>query len=119
MNIIVDLEDKAIGLLTLWHTEMRETLEIGFSFSPEFTGKGYAAESVTAIFDYLFSQFQIHRIQANCDARNHPSAALCKRAGMRKEAHFIKDFWNKGEWTDSLIFAILKEVHIKENQSQY
>lgn len=26
---------------------------------------------------------------------------------MRKEAHFIRDYWSKGEWTDSLIYAML------------
>lgn len=29
------------------------------------------------------------------------------RAGMRKEANFRQDWWNKGEWTDALAFAIL------------
>ena len=43
------------------------------------------------------------------DARNCDSARLCERLGMRKEAHFLKDYWNKGEWTDSFIYAILKE----------
>ena len=26
---------------------------------------------------------------------------------MRKEAHFIKDYWNKNEWTDSFVYAML------------
>lgn len=49
----------------------------------------------------------MHRIQANLDARNTASAKLCENLGMRREAHFIKDYWNKGEWTDSFIYGML------------
>lgn len=35
---------------------------------------------------------------------------------MRREAHFIQDFWSKGEWTDSYIYAILAS-EFKELQS--
>ncbi len=57
--------------------------------------------------EYLFKNVKIHRIQANLDSRNLSSAKLCERIGMRKEAHFIKDYWNKGEWTDSYIYGML------------
>ena len=32
---------------------------------------------------------------------------LCERVGMRKEAHFIEDYWSKGEWTDSFVYGML------------
>ncbi|PFJ45391.1 GNAT family N-acetyltransferase, partial [Bacillus cereus] len=32
---------------------------------------------------------------------------LCERIGMRKEAHFIQDFWSENEWTDSLVYGML------------
>ncbi len=41
------------------------------------------------------------------DARNLVSAKLCEKIGMRREAHFIKDFYSKGEWTDSFIYGML------------
>ena len=41
------------------------------------------------------------------DARNLGSAKLCENIGMRREAHFIKDFYSKGEWTDSFIYGML------------
>ena len=49
----------------------------------------------------------VYWIIANLDSRNLSSAKLCERIGMRKEAHFIKDYWNKGEWTDSYIYGML------------
>ena len=55
----------------------------------------------------LFAEYNIHRIQANLDARNIASKKLCQNLGLRQEAHFIKDYWNKGEWTDSFVFGML------------
>ena len=109
LNLAVVLDDKVIGIISTWQTEMKETAEVGFTFNKNFSGQGYASEAALGLLDFLFGQKNMHRVIANCDARNTASAKLCKRIGMRKEAHFIKDYWSKGEWTDSFIFAMLQE----------
>jgi RimJ/RimL family protein N-acetyltransferase len=48
-------------------------------------------------------------VTAQLDARNDRSAALCERLGMRRESHKRRDFWSKGEWTDSLEYAVLAD----------
>lgn len=118
MNLAVTLNCKVIGILHVWYTEMKETVEIGYSFAKEFGGRGYATESLNGMLEYLFNNYELHRIQAVCDARNEDSVKLCKKVGMRKEAHFIKDYWNKGEWTSSIVLAILKEERLGKNANQ-
>ena len=86
---------------------MKDTVEIGYSFSNETSGRGYATESVSSLVKRLFVEFDVYRIQAALDARNEASQKLCERIGMRKEAHFIQDFWSKGEWTDRIVFGML------------
>ncbi|MCG1028526.1 GNAT family N-acetyltransferase [Virgibacillus halodenitrificans] len=98
---------KVIGDLSVWYTDMKDTVEIGFSFLNTVSGKGYATEATRSLAENLFNEFNVHRIQANLDARNEASKKLCERIGMRKEAHFIQDFWNKGEWTDSIVYGML------------
>ncbi|MGH1444310.1 MAG: GNAT family N-acetyltransferase, partial [Exiguobacterium profundum] len=49
----------------------------------------------------------------NLDARNVASQKLCERVGMRKEAHFLRDYWNKNEWTDSMVYAMLHEEFVR------
>src|SRR5436190_1234172 len=49
----------------------------------------------------------LHRVSATLDPRNEASAALCRRLGMREEAHHVEDLWFKGEWGDTAIYAIL------------
>lgn len=83
--------------------------EIGFVFNPDYHGRGLATEAAEAMLALGFGSFGWHRIIGSCDARNHASARLMGRIGMRKEAHFMHSEFIKGEWTDELVFAILDQ----------
>ena len=109
LSLAVLADDKVIGDIAIWYTDMKETVEIGYAFNKNYSGFGYASEALSAVVRSLFRDYAIHRIQANMDARNLASAKLCERIGMRREAHFIQDYWSKGEWTDSYIYALLEE----------
>lgn len=80
-------------------------LEIGWVVHPAFHGLGLAREAAGAVLAFGFTELGAHRIQATLDARNEASARLCERLGMRREATFIQDWWMRGEWTDTAIYA--------------
>jgi RimJ/RimL family protein N-acetyltransferase len=86
-----------------------EQVEIGITLAPEFQGKGYATEALHALLRYLFRTLDKHRVFGSVDPRNVASMALLERVGMRKEAHFVKSLWFRGEWVDDVIFAMLAE----------
>ena len=87
-------------------------VEIGFTLSLEYQGKGYATEAIVSVINYLFINLKKHRITASVDPRNTKSIALLERINMRKEAYFIKSFWFNNEWADDIVYAILKEEWI-------
>lgn len=80
-------------------------LEIGWVVHPAFHGLGLAREAAGAVLSFGFAELGAHRIQATLDARNEASARLCERLGMRREATFIQDWWMRGEWTDTAVYA--------------
>lgn len=82
--------------------------EIGFTIAPAFQGKGYATEAAGLLLGYLFGARRKHRVTANCDARNLASAAVLERLGLRREGHLRESTWAKGEWTDDLLYAMLR-----------
>ena len=82
--------------------------EIGYVINPAFGGQGYTHEALVAMVSHIFAMKDIERVYAKIDARNTASENVAKRLGMRKEAHHRRDDFFKGEWTDSLIYAILK-----------
>jgi RimJ/RimL family protein N-acetyltransferase len=83
-------------------------VEIGITVSPRFQRRGYAAEALAGIVDFLFERMNRHRAYASVDPRNEASVALLVRAGWRQEAHFRQSLRFKGEWVDDLVFAILR-----------
>lgn len=109
----VELDDSVIGTVSAWKTEMKECWEIGFVFHRSYRHKGYASEAARGLVEMLFEKENVHRIKANLDDRNSASASVCERIGMRLEAHFLQDYWNKGEWTNSYIYAMLKDDLLK------
>jgi RimJ/RimL family protein N-acetyltransferase len=81
--------------------------EIGWSFHPAWSGKGFATEAARALLDLAFGHYRLHRVKAQLDARNVASSRLCERLGMIREAHLRQDWWSKGEWTDTLVYGLL------------
>jgi RimJ/RimL family protein N-acetyltransferase len=81
--------------------------EVGWTLHPSYEGQGFMTEAAAAIIEIAFAGIGLHRVIARIDPRNAASAALCRRLGMREEAHFTEDIWFKGEWGNTTIFAIL------------
>jgi RimJ/RimL family protein N-acetyltransferase len=81
--------------------------EIGWAMHRDHHGRGYMTEAASALLDLAFGELDRHRVFAQLDPRNTASAELCRRLGMRHEAHFVEDVWFKGEWGDTAIYAIL------------
>ena len=88
--------------------------EIGWTMHPDFTGRGYAAEAARAVLRIAFYELGLHRVIAELDPRNDASVALCKRLGMREEAYLVKDLWYKDEWSDTGMYAILREEYLAQ-----
>lgn len=110
LALAVELEGLLIGTVAIWRTEQeRRSVEVGWTIDPAHGGQGYATEAVAAVMQFAFERHDVHRASAQMDARNTSSARLARRLDMRQEAHFRQDFWSKGEWTDTLVFAVLRD----------
>jgi RimJ/RimL family protein N-acetyltransferase len=89
--------------------ENRMQAELGFTLAAERQGHGYATEAVRAVLGDLFERRGLHRVSAECDARNLASARLLERLGFRQEGRRPANTWIKGEWTDDLLYGLLAE----------
>jgi RimJ/RimL family protein N-acetyltransferase len=71
-------------------------------------GYGYATEAVRRLLHYLLIEQGKHRVRASCDDRNTRSAAVLERVGIRREGHLLESTWSKGEWTNDLLYGVLR-----------
>jgi RimJ/RimL family protein N-acetyltransferase len=103
-------EGRVIGEVILRRvSEEHRQGEVGYVLNRAYQGKGLASEATLAMLRHGFEDLGLHRIIARLDARNKPSAALLERIGMRLEAHYLHDELFKGEWSDSLVYAMLED----------
>ncbi len=82
-------------------------VDVGWVLHPDYQGKGYATEGASALLDLAFGEIGAHRVCAELGPANTASAALCRRLGMRHEAHFVEYEIFKGGWGDLDVYAIL------------
>jgi len=91
-----------------WRSAEHQQGEVGYVFNPAYHGRGLATEATLALLRLGFEGMRLHRITGRLDARNAASARVLERAGLRREAHLVENEFVKGEWTDELIYAILR-----------
>jgi aminoglycoside 6'-N-acetyltransferase len=108
----VDLDGALIGDLGLNLHENLMQAELGFTLAPAYQGQGYATEAVRGLLNHLFVERELHRVSAECDARNTASARLLERAGFTQEGLRLSNTWFKGEWTDDLLFGFLRRDYL-------
>jgi RimJ/RimL family protein N-acetyltransferase len=114
--LAVQLKKKVIGHIYFGQIKPQNlmTWETGFIFNKKYQGKGYAAESLTAVIEYGFKNMNIHKITAHCSPENVASWKLLERVKMKREGRLRKNiYFNKDEkrnpiWLDTYEYGLLK-----------
>jgi RimJ/RimL family protein N-acetyltransferase len=95
-----------IGDVGVYLHDNRIQAELGFTLAAAHQGQGHATEAVRCVLSRVFNT-GLHRVSAECDARNDASVRLLGRLGFSREGHRPEHTWIKGEWTDDLLFGLL------------
>jgi [ribosomal protein S5]-alanine N-acetyltransferase len=112
VSLAVELrtERKVIGTVRLKiQDERTRTADLGFVFHRRYWNQGYATEATSAVLRVAFTTLGLHRVWATCDTRNVGSWRVMEKVGMRREAEFRRDAFQKGQWRDSYLYAMLED----------
>ena len=78
-------EKKVIGCVSIENvSEKYKNISIGWGLNLNYQGKGYAFEAVSAFIDYIFNNYDIHRIQISIWEGNEKSKKLAEKLGESK-----------------------------------
>ncbi|WP_440138085.1 GNAT family N-acetyltransferase [Stenotrophomonas maltophilia] len=83
--------------------------EIGYLLAPGMQGHGYMHEALQRVLHYLFGTLHLHRVEAEIDPRNQPSARVLDRLGFHREG-LLRQRWRiQGELSDSAVYGLLAQ----------
>lgn len=91
------------------------TWEIGYIFNPKYHKNGFATESIKAIIEFAFNNWNIHKVIAHCNPDNIASWKLLEKIGLKREGRLRKNiFFRKDEegypiWCDTYEYGFLRE----------
>jgi len=99
-----------IGALSITvRGKARHSASLGYGLDPDWWGKGIATEGMRTVLAFGFGTLGVHRIFATADVHNERSWRVMERLGMRREGILRGDKLVRGEWRDSVLYAILAE----------
>jgi len=81
---------------------------IVYAINRSFWNQGYMTEAVKSVLNFGFNELGLHRIYATLAPDNFVSVRLLEKVGMRREGHLKEHKYIKGQWRDSLLYAILE-----------
>lgn len=107
--IVLRAENRVIGGCGLDITdEQAQEGEIGYHLLASCWRRGYAAEAAYALLQFGFDRLKLHRLFADCFARNGASARVMEKAGLKYEARLRQNRLSAEGWDDTLIYSLLE-----------
>lgn len=111
------LNNKHIGNISIFDIDKKnKSGEIGYWLSSKYIKKGYTSEAVKILEKEIFNNFNLNRIQIQCDKKNIASAKLAKKCGYKLEGTFRQNSYDKylKKFRDTLIFSKLRSEFKKQ-----
>lgn len=100
--------DRCLGLVNYHDGHIRSRrVSIGYIIDPAYYRQGIAAEAVSAMLDFCFGEFGLHRAQAFIDPGNTASIALIEKLGFRREGLLRDNLRVADAWRNDLLYALL------------
>lgn len=107
LAVALAADGRVIGRCGFGLDDERAQAMLWYTLHPDAWGRGYATEAARALVGFGFRDLGLHRIWADCDPANVGSWRVLEKLGMRREGLLRENARVKGEWVDSLIYAVL------------
>ncbi|MGJ3257592.1 MAG: GNAT family N-acetyltransferase [Alcanivorax sp.] len=80
---------------------------IGYWLAEVYTGKGIVTESVRALLQIGFDDFDLNKIEIRCAVDNRKSRAIPERLGFTHETTLRQSEWLYSGYVDQAIYSLL------------
>lgn len=103
----VDMQ-RLIGSCRLICESKHRSAEIGYVITKQWWGRGFAAEAIKGITEYVFANTGLNRIEGKCIVENAPSSRVLEKCGFHLEGVLRQFEWLKGRFVDVNLYSLLR-----------
>lgn len=103
----VEVDQELIGLVYI-NFIRHGFIGLGVVICEKERNKGIGAQITSTIVAYLFSNYDICRIQADTDVNNIPAQKVLEKSGFEKEGVLRKYRYHHGKYNDSVLYSIVR-----------
>ncbi len=108
-GITLKSKGKLIGISGLYHLDWTHHFASSKSIiHHSYWGQGVAMEAKQQIYEYAFTQLQLHRIEAQVFVKHTASIRHLEKMGMKREGRLRQNFLINQAYEDSYLYALLK-----------
>ncbi|WP_404407903.1 GNAT family N-acetyltransferase [Jeotgalibacillus malaysiensis] len=106
-------EEKVIGCISFQNIlrSIMQSCILGYKLDVSETGKGYLGEALKKAIGVMFSEYDLHRIEAPVMPINTSSINVLKRLGFVNEGITNKMMKVNGAWKDHIRWSLLNPDH--------
>lgn len=109
-NLGIIYQNECVGVIGFYPMQdvYRHCADFGYWLAEPYWGKGIMSAAATAMVEYIFSNFEIIRLQSSVFAFNSASKRVLEKAGFRLENIAIKGAIKNGQLVDEYRYIQLK-----------
>jgi ribosomal-protein-alanine N-acetyltransferase len=82
---------------------------LGYKVDKDEINKGYASEAINKGIEIIFSEYKLHRIEANIMPKNKASMKVVEKLGFYNEGLAYKYLKIHGQWEDHIHMVLLND----------
>lgn len=86
-----------------------QSCHLGYKLDKDEINKGYMTEAIQKGLEIIFSEFKLHRIEANIMPRNVSSLKVVEKLGFYNEGLAYKYLKINGNWEDHIHMVLLND----------
>jgi len=110
-------QKKIIGVVSARNIDEEfKSAEISYCIDKDNEGKGLISKACDLLIDYLFTEYNIERLELGCDVKNVRSQNIAKRFGFINEGIERKAFIADGKFIDCYRWSLLREEYFENKK---
>ncbi|QEN04968.1 N-acetyltransferase [Thiospirochaeta perfilievii] len=102
-------DNKCIGCIDLRFDNTNKKVGFGYMLSQSYWGSGYMTETLKAVLDYIFSSFDINKVEASYYVGNPGSGRVMEKCGMVYEGTQKESLIIKNKFVDVVNYGLTKK----------